>query len=89
MLVKRKYRFRCDICRSRKNLEAHHKDSWNKYKRKRYKLSNGVCLCENCHREFHEVYGYGDNTRKQYREFVVMKGAGMSIKQIIKNMVAI
>ena len=33
-------------------------------------MTNGVTLCEDCHKEFHKIYGYGNNTEKQYEEFI-------------------
>lgn len=30
---------------------------------------NGVCLCEKCHKEFHHIYGYRDNTKEQFEKF--------------------
>ena len=36
---------------------------------RRIDITNGVCLCEVCHKEFHKLYGKGDNTKEQYIEF--------------------
>ena len=27
-------------------------------------------VCNKCHKEFHGIYGYGGNTRKQFEEFM-------------------
>ena len=64
-------KYTCDCCgdSSGGNLVSHHKDSFNWCKERRNDLSNGVCLCEKCHTEFHKKYGYGDNTEAQYIEF--------------------
>jgi hypothetical protein len=52
------------------NLNAHHKDGFNWCKERRYDVSNGATLCEDCHRNFHRKYGYGDNTEQQFNEWL-------------------
>jgi hypothetical protein len=48
-------------------------ESYMSNKKLRLELSNGACLCVSCHTKFHKTYGYGDNTRKQFNEFMVKK----------------
>jgi hypothetical protein len=51
-------------------MKAHHLNGWHWFdKDKRDDISNGVCLCESCHKEFHHINGYGDNTEEQYIQF--------------------
>lgn len=68
-----KANYQCDCCghkRSNDNsLNAHHLDGWNWAIEKRFELTNLVCLCENCHKEFHTKFGKGNNTKEQYVEF--------------------
>lgn len=50
-------------------LSAHHLYSWNKYPEKRYELSNGITICKELHKEFHDIYGRGNNTPEQFDEY--------------------
>jgi len=69
--VKIRDRFTCQVCDRRGlYIEAHHMNSWDIYTDERYDLDNGVTLCGDCHKQFHEIYGYGHNTRIQFDEFV-------------------
>jgi 5-methylcytosine-specific restriction endonuclease McrA len=61
--------YTCQYCGHRRDLVVHHIDGYNWSKEKRTDLSNGITLCESCHKHFHNKYGYGDNTEKQWNEF--------------------
>ena len=62
--------FTCHCCGQRGHkLHSHHLDGYNWCKERRVDLTNGVCLCEECHKEFHHVYGNKNNTKEQYIEF--------------------
>ena len=52
------------------NLAVHHLDSYNWCKDKRTDVTNGITLCDNCHDNFHLLYGKGDNTREQFEEWL-------------------
>lgn len=56
-------------------LNAHHLDGYDKFIKLRTELSNGVTLCELCHDEFHNQYGRGNNTRKQFEEYTKIKAS--------------
>ena len=63
-------KYTCTICSSRGGkLNAHHLNSWNKFKEERFLESNGITLCDSCHRDFHKKYGYGDNTKEQFEDY--------------------
>lgn len=47
--------YTCQICKQRGGpLEAHHIKSFKHYKRDRYKVSNGITFCEQCHKRVHK-----------------------------------
>lgn len=76
-MVKRKFKGKCVICGSSKSknvrIVSHHLDGWNLEPSKRLDIDNGVCLCEEHHKEFHSIYGYGQNTKQQFKEYYSMK----------------
>lgn len=65
--------YKCAICNcksTRKNpLRVHHLNSWSDYIDDRYNEDNGITLCEEHHKEFHILYGYGNNTKEQFFEY--------------------
>lgn len=65
----KKYKHKCDICGSKKNKQVHHLESYANNKHLRTDINNGVCLCKDCHVEFHQNYGFGDNNQGQYFDF--------------------
>jgi predicted HNH restriction endonuclease len=52
------------------NLNAHHISSFNNNPDLRFKLENGLTLCESCHYKFHNKYGFGNNSIKQIEIFL-------------------
>lgn len=68
--VKKANGYTCDICGSTKELHSHHLYNYADYTKLRYDISNGVCLCRQCHiAGFHKQYGRKNNTKEQYEEF--------------------
>lgn len=63
--------YTCQCCGNNKghNLNAHHLESYNKNKNKRTELENGITLCDKCHKKFHKMFGYGNNTKEQFKQF--------------------
>ena len=65
----------CQICDNHGGvLNAHHLDGWKWCKERRYDVSNGVTLCESCHKEFHVVCGNTGNTEQQFKNYCAKIG---------------
>ena len=65
--------YTCQCCNrnsKKTKLVVHHKDGYNWCVEKRTDVDNGVVLCEDCHKLFHNIYGIGKNTKEQYDEFI-------------------
>lgn len=56
------------------NMDDYTKDELklilNTFREIQAKYPLGVCLTKACHKEFHDTYGYGDNTQEQWDEFI-------------------
>lgn len=62
--------YTCRVCgQVGGTLNAHHLNGWNWATDKRFDVSNGVTLCEECHVKFHKTYGKGNNTKEQFEEY--------------------
>ena len=63
--------YTCQCCGDNKggNLVAHHLNSYNWDKEHRTDVDNGITLCEECHKQFHKIYGYGNNSKEQFEEY--------------------
>lgn len=44
-----------------KKINAHHIKSWKYYPELRYSVDNGITVCEDCHKQIHQYYGYDSN----------------------------
>lgn len=61
----------CQCCNKRGGkLNAHHLDGYNWCKERRFDITNGVTLCRVCHKHFHRLYGYKNNTKEQFDEYL-------------------
>lgn len=69
--VKRKYNFTCQKCGEYGgDLRSHHIKAYSRYPELRYILSNGICLCNTCHTNFHSKYGLKAFTLQNFLEFM-------------------
>lgn len=67
-------KYTCQICGDNKggNLVAHHLNGYHWDKNARVDINNGVTLCDTCHKNFHSIYGYGDNNIFQFAQYQEM-----------------
>lgn len=70
--VYKRDRYTCQCCGDSKghNLVAHHILNYSSYKDLRTELSNGITLCEKCHKKFHDTFGYTKNNNEQLITFL-------------------
>jgi hypothetical protein len=62
---------KCRVCNERKDpMVAHHLDGFNIFPKKRFDVDNGVTLCDRHHIAFHTNYGFGNNTKSQFEEYL-------------------
>lgn len=66
--------YKCEICLSKGELHAHHLDGYREFPSKRYDLENGVCLCKNCHCDFHKAKGFTRTTTSDFYLFFNLQG---------------
>lgn len=64
--------YTCKACGFDKGgiLVAHHLNGYHWDIDNRYNVDNGVTLCEPCHINFHGIYGYKNNTKEQFDEYM-------------------
>lgn len=54
--IKQRDNFICQICGARGDkLAAHHLKSWRDFPELRFENSNGVTLCDSCHKQVHQI----------------------------------
>lgn len=52
------------------NLNAHHINSYAIYRELRTEVSNGVTLCEVCHKRYHKEFGINNANKEDFRKFM-------------------
>lgn len=64
--------FSCQCCGDARggNLNAHHIRNHATNKKLRWKISNGITLCDECHRGFHKEFGYSNNDELQIGAYI-------------------
>ena len=70
VLARDNYTCKCCGKESNGDIEVHHLDGYNWCVERRTDETNGIALCEKCHKNFHSIYGYGGNTREQFEEWI-------------------
>ncbi len=64
--------FTCQKCSDNTggNLVVHHINSYAEYPEQRTEVSNGITLCESCHKEYHKIYGIRGANEKDFNEYM-------------------
>lgn len=62
--------YKCILCNSKKDIVVHHLNAYAKFIEQRTDTQNCITLCSNCHKNFHFEYGYGENTKEQFEEWI-------------------
>ena len=63
--------YTCKCCgRYGGKMNVHHLDGYDWCKEKRTDETNGITLCQTCHKNFHSIYGRGNNTKEQFEEWI-------------------
>jgi hypothetical protein len=65
-------KYTCQCCGSNKsgNLVAHHIINYSSNKKLRLDINNGITFCVDCHRKFHNEFGYFNNDKEQLDKFI-------------------
>ena len=83
--VKKRDKFKCQICGIGGFLNSHHCNSWDRFEGQRFDILNGITLCQKHHEAFHNIFGYGNNTVYQFKEFERFYNLIKEIAVEIKN----
>lgn len=63
--------YTCQCCNIRgSKLNAHHINNFSTDVHNRFNVDNGITFCEECHIEFHKVFGKKDNNYSQVLKFI-------------------
>lgn len=57
-------------CCGKKGTEIHHLNGYNWCIEGRVDDTNAITLCQNCHANFHFIYGKGNNTKEQFEKWI-------------------
>lgn len=55
---------RCEVCGSTEKLVAHHIIPWEYSVKGRIDISNGQCLCSDCHKMMHDRVGWVNHIKR-------------------------
>jgi hypothetical protein len=68
--IKERDNYTCQLThKTNVDLDVHHIESWNRNEKKRFDPNNLITLDKRIHVWFHQLFGYGNNTKKQLDEF--------------------
>ena len=70
----------CQCCGSTENLHVHHMNSFKHYNQLGADPNNGIALCDECHRQFHSIYGNSHhNNSANFAKFMREYGKAMQV----------
>lgn len=72
--------YECQKCGCNHSLNAHHVIPYAENTELRTKVDNGITFCEECHREFHKIYGRKNIGQKEIDEYIMP----LEKKEVIK-----
>lgn len=65
------FNYTCQITNKRGgDLVVHHLNGYNWYVEGRMDVNNVIVIAKELHDKFHYIYGYGNNTKEQWEEFI-------------------
>lgn len=63
--------FTCQYCDEKGgNIHAHHIESFANNEHLRTEISNGITLCEGCHKEYHTAFGRNNANSNDFNDFI-------------------
>lgn len=70
----------CQCCGSTEKLHVHHMNSFKHYNQLGADPNNGIVLCDECHRQFHSIYGNSHhNNSANFAKFMREYGQAMQV----------
>ena len=70
----------CQCCGATENLHVHHMNSFKHYNQLGADPNNGIALCDECHRQFHSIYGNSHhNNSANFAKFLREYGKSMQV----------
>lgn len=76
---------KCVICGSLQNRHAHHINHSQFFPLLRFEVSNGVCMCNECHSQFHNNFKKNTKMKCDYVDWNNFKNLVQYIKDLNTN----
>jgi predicted HNH restriction endonuclease len=56
-------------CKSKEHINVHHINNYKQFVNDRLNIDNGICLCKQCHKQIHRLFGLATN-QNNLKEFL-------------------